>query len=147
MVPINKNSPSPFFSPLFLIFLFFPRFSPAEQAINAIFMLSEHPDQICSKFVKGLSSLIFLKQKEEGERAKKDKKGKGKKGGDEEMEDEDKSEEDKDGEDEEEEGEEEDEQKDNEGAYKRKCSTSLLSRFLFVLGHVALKQLVRIPTT
>lgn len=90
--------------------------------------------------MKNLSSLIFLKQKKEsGTKGKTNKKKKENNDSDTEMKDDDEE-----GDEEEDDEEEENDAKSNETGYKKTSSSSLLSRFLFVVGHVALKQLVRI---
>lgn len=83
----------------YLATLILCRFGPAEQAINAIYLLSEHPDQICTAIVKELSTSLFPPNHNSSEPSVQ-------------------------GED--------------------VVSSSMLNRFLFVVGHVALKQLVHI---
>lgn len=98
-------------------------FPAAEQAINAIYCLSESPDQVCSKLVKLLATRLF------------DPSSKSSKDAPSPMVDDD------DEEDEEEKNEAAEKEEDPKAKSDQSCSVSTITRFVFVVGHVALRQL------
>ena len=112
-------------------------FPAAEQAINAIYMLAENPDSICTPIIKFLAHIVFTKYEDKSVSSPKariqkiiNKKDVNDSDSDDESENE-----------MEEEGEVEEEEKGEREGERVGCSSNLLARFLFVVGHVALKHM------
>ena len=50
---------------LLILFLHIPRFAVAEQALNTIYLLGEHPDILCGDIIKARCKTIFNLQEDE----------------------------------------------------------------------------------
>ena len=93
-----------------------PRFGVAEQAIGAIYSVSKHPDTICSSLLRRKTKHVFQRQDNQSQPASEDHK----------------------------EGQTDLSPPLTEGAEPEQSSNRALSQLFFIVGHIAIKQIVHL---